>query len=155
MLFSLVCVFPKLKKITVYFIFEEHAEESSSSNSSSGSTATAATSAARRCCCYAILIMCPCFVLPSCAVSPWSWELCMHPPTKNCCCVVPPIAHFKKTRGWNFAVYSPNKHERPVPLPSPLLLMLLLQLYCCCCAAVVVLVSSFGSALCCDGADSP
>ena len=36
------------------------------------------------CCSCATLIMyvCLCFVFPSCAVSPWSWELYMHPPTK-------------------------------------------------------------------------
>ena len=28
--------------------------------------------------------VCLCFVFPSCAVSPWSWELCMPPPTKIC-----------------------------------------------------------------------
>ena len=36
------------------------------------------------CCSCATLIMyvCLCFVFPSCAVSSWSWELCMHLPTK-------------------------------------------------------------------------
>ena len=52
----------------------------------SADVAAAAVLLLLRCCSCATLIMyvCLCFVLfPSCAVSPWSWELRIHPPTKN------------------------------------------------------------------------
>ena len=108
------------------------------------------------CCCCAALV-----VLPSSCVSllripkvySFTLELgAVHASSHKIygfyCCVVPLVeAHLKKTQALEFEVYSPNKTERQVPSPSPLLLVL--------CHAAVVLLSSFGFALCSDSADSP
>ena len=65
------------------------------------------------------------------------------------CCVVPLVeAHLKKTQALEFEVYSPNKTERQVPSPSPLLLMPLLQLYCLCCAMLLLSYSHRLGLLC-------
>ena len=48
----------------------------------SGASSGPPTSPPLLCCCSCatlIMYVCLCFVFPSCAVSPWSWELCMHP----------------------------------------------------------------------------
>ena len=98
------------------------------------------------CCSCATLIMyvCLCFVFPSCAVSPWSSELCMHPPTiiyiqqfhSYFCCVVPPgvtVVHFRKTQA-NGNVAGATSGASSGPPTSPPLLC------CCSCATLIMYV---------------
>ena len=95
------------------------------------------------CCCAAVVVLyahhvrtCLFFVFPSCAVvSPWSWELCMHPPTKilhQFCCVVPPVVtHLQKTHATGrFARASSGASYGPPASPS---------LLCCCSCATLIM----------------
>ena len=108
----------------------------------------------RRCCATAAVLrslccahhVCVCFVFSGCAVSRWSWELCMHQQKSTyqgssavwSHLYYTFVPHFTNTQGWDFEVFSPNNNERQVSPPSPLLLMLLLWLYCFCCAMLLL-----------------
>ena len=95
--------------------------------------------------------MCLCFVSPSCAVSPWSWELCMHPPIKSTVlllCGPTCSSPLKKRKPWNFEVYSPNKIERqasPAAVTAAAYLCYCCSftacaVLCCCCVTLIVWV---------------
>ena len=119
------------------------------------------------CCCAAVVVLRSSCVSLLCIPRLCSFTLeigavhaSSHKNLQFYCCVVPPVvAHLKKTQGWNFEVCSPNKKERQVSPPSPLLLTYAIAaaalLLLLCYTAAVVFLSSFGFVLCSDCADSP